>query len=293
MGENSKIEWTHHTFNPWLGCTKVSPACQHCYAESWAKRTGIVKWGDSADRRRTTDAYWRQPMKWNAAALTSGERRRVFCASLADVFEDRDELKPWRKELFDLIYATPMLDWLLLTKRPHNIGVMLRDARVAAYEFPPNVWLGTTVESDEYRYRIDDLIENGGALARVLFLSCEPLLGPLDLSANQRFQFEHGGHQPLIDDLDWIICGGESGGHARPMDPGWARSLRDQCVKARRAFHFKQWGSWEPFSLAPAPDTPEIDPSWHDWGNGDFSARVGKKLAGRLLDGRTWDGFPK
>src|SRR5689334_23112101 len=121
MGENSKIEWTHHTFNPWLGCTKVSPACAHCYAEAWAKRTGIVQWGDSAERRRTTESYWRQPLKWNAQAFESLERKRVFCASLADVFEDRPELQTWRKVLFDLIAATPYLDWLLLTKRPHNI----------------------------------------------------------------------------------------------------------------------------------------------------------------------------
>lgn len=119
MAANSKIEWTDHTFNPWLGCSKISPSCAHCYAEGWAKRSGLVKWGDHP-RRRTSAANWREPLKWNRAAEAAGERRRVFCASLADVFEDREELKPWRYDLWRLIEATPSLDWLLLTKRPEN-----------------------------------------------------------------------------------------------------------------------------------------------------------------------------
>src|SRR5205814_2553649 len=127
MAQNSKIEWTDHTFNPWVGCTNVSPGCDHCYAESWSKRSGLVKWGNSP-RRRTSEAYWRAPSKWQggAAAFQAkyGRRQRVFCASLADVFDNKAESE-WRSDLFKLIAATPSLDWLLLTKRPQNIKKML------------------------------------------------------------------------------------------------------------------------------------------------------------------------
>lgn len=308
MGENSKIEWTHHTFNPWLGCTKVSPACQHCYAEAWAKRTGIVKWGDSAERRRTTESYWRQPLKWNAEAAKSGERKRVFCASLADVFEDRPELEPWRKELFSLIYRTPHLDWLLLTKRPENVkrlsGKCVNKTSLG-WDFPANVWLGTTVESDEQRDRIDDLIEAGGGIASVLFLSCEPLLGPVDLTANQRYQVDHGGYRPLIDDIQWVIAGGESGGKARPTNPVWVYSLRDQCEEAEVPFHFKQWGEWFPrqeWEFNPELCLPDDHDAYIEGSHTKVFVnsckeyypvhRVGKKAAGRLLDGREWNEFP-
>lgn len=263
MGENSAISWTDHTFNPWLGCSKVSPACANCYAESWAKRTGIVKWGDSAARRRTSESNWRQPLKWNREALNAGERKRVFCASLADVFEDRPELTPWRKDLFDLIRATSSLDWLLLTKRPHNIPFMLKAANACGEDCPANVWFGTTVENDEYSARIDDLIEAAGEFASVLFLSCEPLLGPLNLKANQRWQMERGGYRPLIDDIQWVICGGESGAKHRGLSLDYARTLRDQCLEAGVPYFFKQHGG----------RTPDA--------------------GGCLLDGREWKEFPK
>ena len=122
MGKDSRIEWTHHTFNPWWGCVKVSPAYKHCYAEGWAKRVGLDVWGARAPRRFFSDAHWREPLKWNRGAETAGERRRVFCASMADVFEARDDLNPWRERLWQLIEATPFLDWLLLTKRPEHVG---------------------------------------------------------------------------------------------------------------------------------------------------------------------------
>jgi len=125
MAKNSSIEWTHHTFNPWWGCTKVSPACDHCYAETWAKRVGQAVWGKESPRRFFSDKHWTEPIRWNADAVADGERRRVFCASMADVFESRAELNPWRIRLWELIEATPMLDWLLLTKRPQNIGKMV------------------------------------------------------------------------------------------------------------------------------------------------------------------------
>ncbi len=288
MGENTEISWSDHTFNPWTGCTKVSPACAHCYAESWAKRTGIVKWGDSADRRRTTESYWKQPIKWNTEAYKSGERKRVFCASLADVFEDRPELKEWRRELFSLIYRTPYLDWLLLTKRPENILRMMGEAcpRGADRSLRSHLFLGTTVESQEQASRIDYLV-NCRLWARVLFLSVEPMLGPLDL-----FPWLHAVDEGLGYDynmgIDWVICGGESGGHARPMNPTWARSLRDQCVEAGVPFHFKQWGEF-----VPRATWGDSTGAKHIFDDGVFVNRVGKKAAGRLLDGREWNEFPK
>ena len=144
MGQ-TKIEWCDYSFNPWVGCTKVSPGCDHCYAEGWAKRTGQSSlW--NGDRRRTSETNWRQPLKWNKAAASDGRRRRVFCASVADVF-DNQVPEQWREDLFKLIAATPDLDWLLLTKRPQNIQRFLPWGPSAA----PwrNVWLGTTVENQE------------------------------------------------------------------------------------------------------------------------------------------------
>ena len=152
MAENSKIEWCHHTFNPWTGCTKIGPGCDHCYAEGWAKRSGIVQWGPGAERRRTSEANWRQPVKWNAEAERLGVRYRVFCASLADVFDNAVPVE-WRRDLFDLIAKTPNLDWLLVTKRIGNAKTMMADAlhlNPTALSngqiWPlPNVWLGITV----------------------------------------------------------------------------------------------------------------------------------------------------
>jgi len=126
MGKDSKIEWTHHTFNPWWGCVKVSPGCEHCYAEAFAKRVGKKVWGAQSDRRFFGDPHWREPLKWHDEAVITGERRRVFCASMADVFEDRDELIPHRIRLFQLIANTPKLDWLLLTKRPGSRALGVR-----------------------------------------------------------------------------------------------------------------------------------------------------------------------
>jgi protein gp37 len=125
MGEYSKIEWTDHTFNPWTGCTKISPACDHCYAEAWSKRTGLVRW-ENHPRGRTTESYWKEPIKWNARAFKRehGHWPRVFCASLADLFDNQVPLE-WRGDLFALIRECPRLDWLLLTKRPQNIKKML------------------------------------------------------------------------------------------------------------------------------------------------------------------------
>jgi protein gp37 len=125
MGKNSSIEWTHHTFNPWWGCSKISSACDNCYAEKWAKRSGQEVWGASADRRFFGDSHWNEPIKWNRDAEKSRSRQRVFCASMADVFEGRSDLDASRKKLWNVIFQTPMLDWLLLTKRIENVDKMV------------------------------------------------------------------------------------------------------------------------------------------------------------------------
>ncbi|MSU91871.1 DUF5131 family protein [Rhodobacteraceae bacterium 2CG4] len=222
MAENSGIEWTTHTFNPWIGCTKVSPACDHCYAEAWDARFGGERWGPHAPRTRTKS--WRGPVKWNREAEGAVERPRVFCASLADVFDNHRSIDPvWRSDLWALVRQTPNLDWLLLTKRPQNIERYLPADWGQGYA---NVWLGTTIENQE---EFDRRAHHLTAIpAAVRFLSMEPLLEPVDLRG--------------AEGLDWIIAGGESGSSFRPADPDWFRRLRDQCAAAGRAFLFKQWG---------------------------------------------------
>lgn len=222
MAENSNIEWTTHTFNPWIGCTKVSPACDHCYAEAWDKRfTGGDRWGPHAPRTRTKT--WGNPVKWNKQAEGATERPRVFCASLADVFDNHKTILPtWRRELWKLIQDAPNLDFLMLTKRPQNIKRFLPDDWGNGYS---NVWLGATVESQKEADRLDALIS---VPAKVHFLSMEPLLGAVDLSKH-------------IHGLQWVITGGESGSQYRPANPDWFRGLRDQCAAADVPFLFKQW----------------------------------------------------
>ena len=247
MGQNSKIEWTTHTFNPWLGCTKVSEACKHCYAEAWAKRVGQPVWGPLADRRTFGEDHWREPLKWDRAALGAEHRPRVFCASMADVFEDRPELNPWRARLWQLIESTPTLDWLLLTKRPENV------LRLAGWSsiWPANVWLGTTVELQK---RGDELLPHLARIpAAVRFLSCEPLLSALDL-------------RPWLGHtVNWVITGGESGPHARPPSPAWFRSLHEQCMAAGVPFHFKQWGDWAPGDGINLPAAKSLKPWRRAW----------------------------
>ena len=171
MGRDSEIEWTHHTFNPWWGCTKVSPACENCYAEAWAKRVGSDVWGAKAERRFFGAKHWKEPELWNDAAERLGIRYRVFCASMADVFESRADLKPERAKLWEVITKTPALDWLLLTKRPQNIAKMVPWGK----KWPDNVWIGTTVEDQKFAaLRLPHLL---ALPAAVRFLSCEPLLG--------------------------------------------------------------------------------------------------------------------
>lgn len=269
MAKNSRIEWTTHTFNPWWGCVKMSPACKHCYAESWAKRVGSRVWGKAAPRRFFGDKHWQEPQKWNAEADKQGLRARVFCASMADVFEDRSDLDVWRDRLWTLIEETPALDWLLLTKRPDLVLDKVRWTNA----WPKNVWIGTTVENQHWaKKRLPELSK---IPASVRFISAEPLLGPIDLSE-------------WSDQIDWVITGGESGPKARPSSPSWFRHLLNQCMASSIPFHFKQWGDWGPgqgLNLASARVAKAAD--------GTTMLRVGKKVAGRTLDGTTWDGLPR
>lgn len=287
MGENSKIEWTHHTFNPWRGCVKVSPGCKLCYAESLARRYGQDIWGTDKPRIIASESYWKEPVKWNRDAEKAGERRRVFCASLADVFEDRPDLIEPRARLWSLIAATPALDWLLLTKRPENL---LRMVPWMSSDGTPwaNVWLGTTAENQEQAdKRVPELLK---VPTTTHFLSCEPLLGSVNLDCHLGAYPEDEDGAPYPGRIDWVICGGETSHGARLMKLEWARSLRDQCQSAGIPFHFKQWGEWIPEEQATcknpvgANKCPTID------GVGYWC--VGKKYSGRLLDGREWNEFP-
>ncbi len=252
MGADSKIEWTDATFNPVWGCTEVSPGCDNCYARTLAHRYKHDVWGLGNQRRLFGNAHWDEPRKWNERAKRIGKRLKVFCASMAD-WLDKDWPESVRERLILLIEDTPNLDWLLLTKRIGNVKKMV-PARWLE-EWPANAWLGISVVNQEEADR--DIPKLLAVPARVRFLSCEPLLGPLDL------EFLHSNpRQPgdlmnaltgargqdgctyyktePVQKLDWVIVGGESGPGARPMHPAWARSLRDQCKAHGVAFFMKQ-----------------------------------------------------
>lgn len=255
MGESSKIQWTDATFNPWRGCDKVSPGCANCYAEKMSHRNPKVlgEWGPGSTRSIAAESYWRQPIAWNREAERAGERRRVFCLSLGDVFEDHPDLPEQRARLGKLILETPNLDWLLLTKRPERWRQATSEMWVRFVPeapLPPNVWLGTSVE-DQTRAdeRIPHLLQ---VQAAVRFLSMEPLLGPvtLDISKWGRcFHEGHAGRDHLADHrdcachLDWVIVGGESGPGARPCEVSWVRSIVEQCQESRVAVFVKQLGA--------------------------------------------------
>lgn len=276
------------------------PGCKMCYAQAGSLRNPklLGEWGLQGTRVKAAEPTWRAPLTWNAKAAQTGDRHRVFCASIADVFEDwqgpihdhhggvlgKEEaggnrykvvdggggdwpvtMDDLRRDLFALIDDTPWLDWLLLTKRPQNIRRMWsphRDARKR-----DNIWLGTSVSDQATANILVPGLLECRELAPVLFLSVEPLLGPITLDRT---------------DIDWVIVGGESGPHARQMQPEWARSLRDQCQAAGVPFFFKQWGEWSP---EPKPGTSPAPTE-----SGMY--RIGKQDAGRLLDGCTWDEFP-
>lgn len=359
MSAQTGIEWCDSTFNPWMGCTKVSPACDHCYAERDTKRFGRVEWGAGKARVRTSAANWKLPERWNrvqfmqcdcGARGTAEElgdhpvscgggtlraaRRRVFCASLADWLDNEVPIE-WLVDLLDLIRRTPNLDWLLLTKRIGNFEARIRSAanhigignlasdnrNTATWLWgwlegyaPSNVWLGATVINQAEADR--DVTKLLAVPARVRFLSIEPILGPVNLKtwigeaigASTYRDSDDVERCDLtgapVDGIHWIIAGGESGPHARPSHPDWYRSLRDQCAAAEVPFLFKQWGEWanaEAAGLKPDVDLKmrvlnadgtepkEIGEDSTDW---ECLSRYGKRAAGRLLDGRTHDGFP-
>jgi protein gp37 len=291
--ENSKIEWTDHTFSPWEGCVKISPACDHCYADTRDKRMhGGSNWGKDASRLMHSDSYWKQPFRWNRQAAASGERKRVFCGSLCDVMEDRQDLHEPRRRLCDVIEPTVYLDWLLLTKRPQNYRRFLPQEWI---DYPlGNVWGLTTVEREDFLWRLDALMDTRFVVYGV---SMEPLLGPVKLP--QRFLD--------LGKRAWCITGGESGHEARPANTAWYRSLRDQCVEAGVPFHFKQHGEWAPSATANRNIVNAIvgldgkAKFWVDAADAnDANQRgecvvslVGKKSAGRLLDGVEWNQFPE
>jgi protein gp37 len=306
MSETTKIEWCDSTFNPWIGCTKISPACDHCYAAALDKRTGGDHWGN-VPRRRTGEHNWNEPRRWQkkAAAFLAehGHKRRVFCASMADVFDNQVPTE-WRADLWALIRDCPDLDWLLLTKRPQNINKMKPEFWE---EIKGSIWLGTTVE-DQTRadQNIPHLI---GQDCAVRFLSCEPLLGPID------FKKVPGFNRIGVSLFGWwVIAGGESGAGARPSHPEWVRSIRDQCKIAGVPFLFKQWGNWLPGFMTPSEHAMMLDESsgdgkgmtlgapphaasrLHHWDDHPsyirVSANVGKAKAGRLLHGVEHNGMP-
>ncbi|MGS1072412.1 phage Gp37/Gp68 family protein [Burkholderia glumae] len=321
MSENSKIEWCDHTLNPWIGCTKVAPGCDNCYAEAMMDtRLRRVTWGAGQLRSRTSAANWREPVRWNAQHqqffAVHGRRQRVFCASLADVF---DNAVPaiWRRDLGALIESTPNLDWLLLTKRIGNAAAMLVDMFPGG--MPDHVWLGATVVNQDEAAR--DVPKLLATPARIRFLSIEPMLGPIDLNqalppfhcdtcnADYGALSAHASGTPI--GIDWVIAGGESGHRARPAHPDWFRSLRDQCAEAGVPFMFKQWGEWRepvdgerynttmgraqrvPAFIVAKSGTVRCFESDETRDGGRTMLRVGKRAAGRLLDGVEHNEFPE
>lgn len=267
MARETNIEWATATWNPFIGCTKVSPACDNCYAERWAKRCGR----EFSEVVPSSQSTWNAPLKWK-------KPERIFVCSLSDFFHP-DISDEGRDAACAVMNAAPQHTYMLLTKRPENIKAQLA-ATGWAKDLPANVWLGVTAENQEQAdRRIPLLLE---IPARVRFVSCEPLLGPVEikkyLGYYEKYETFEGG--PASPKLSWVICGGESGPHARPMHPAWGRRLRDQCAAAGVPFMFKQWGEWYP------DDTGRIyRANMKIFGNASVW-RVGKEEAGRTLDGR-------
>lgn len=301
MGVETKIEWCDATLNLWWGCTKVSKGCNFCYAEHLADgRFNKGNWGPKGIREEKK--AWRSNLKeMSKLAKEKGRRLRVFCQSMSDTFEGPETMggagsQNWitvstlRDQLLALIPEHPELDFLLLTKRPENVlrcveaHENFRQEWAGDYDYrwqwPGNLWIGTSVEDEGSLKRIHDLSEIPAA---VRFLSCEPLLGYVPLP----FLRQLGIH--------WVIVGGESGPNARPMDPDWARRIRNQCEAEGVTFFFKQWGEWLPLDQVEHnhPDWTATELNRFDWDKPTRSFRVGKKAAGRLLDGREWSEVPR
>lgn len=232
MAESTGIAWTDHTYNPWQGCQKVSPGCDHCYMYRDKRRYGQ----DPEKVVRSAPATFRKPLKWNADAKKVGAIRRVFVASWADFFAR--EADPWRAEAWEIIRACDSLIFQILTKRHARIADCLPADWGDGW---PNVWLGVTGENQEWADRRWAALAKVSAVAR--FVSYEPAIGPLSIAAWATVP-------------DWLIIGGESGPHARPFDLAWARSVRDQCASAGVALFFKQAGA-RPYAIVPPSGAPD------------------------------------
>ena len=239
--QRSQIEWTDATWNPVTGCTQVSPGCAHCYAKTFAERFRGVP-GHPYERGfdlQLRPERLEQPLRWT-------KPRTIFVNSMSDLFHP-DVPAEYVADVFEVMHAAPRHRFQVLTKRAERLAEL-----APSLPWPDNVWMGVSVENQHWTSRIDHLRETPAA---VKFLSCEPLLGPLDLE---------------LEGIDWVIVGGESGPGARPMQPEWARGIRDQCAATRTPFFFKQWGA-----------------------HNARGQRVGKKRAGRRLDRQVWDGMPE
>ena len=309
------IQWTDETWNPTTGCTKVSPACDHCYAEQMMeKRFHRVTWGapgqGAGTRERTSEANWRKPLAWNREAAKSGKPRFVFALSLGDIFDNEVPIE-WLRDAFGVIHATPALTWLLLTKRPGNIVSRFLEtidpairatwgpnSKAPSVLWPENAAIGMTIcnqsEWDrDWRTLRDAQITLS---ARFPFVSFEPLLGPVNMMDT--------GWWP-----GWCITGGETnqgGETARPSNPEWFRSIRDQCAATGIPFHHKQNGEWAPIShRIPEPDpriyttpavtwgSPKQTGFFYDPTKDDTVYYIGKEAAGRALDGAVHDARPE
>lgn len=227
MGDTTDISWADKTFNPWIGCTNISPACDRCYAETLAARWNWVEWGAGKQRKRTSAANWLKPMQWERAAVRDGTRPRVFCASLAD-WADAEVPAPWVRDLFEnVITATPHLEWLLLSKRHARVLPLLLGANAHRLS---NIRIGFTVEDDHHAKMRLPYLRKIKETGWPTFVSYEPALGPVDW-------------EPWMDCIDWLIAGGESGHGARHPVPEWFSATRDACERHGVPFHFKQWGA--------------------------------------------------
>jgi protein gp37 len=282
----TKIEWTEYSWNPVSGCTPISEGCQNCYAKRMANRLR-GRCGYPADEPFKVTLHkdrLEEPLRWK-------KPRRVFVCSMGDLFHE--DVSRWmRFEVMDIILQAKQHTFLILTKRPANMKEFFEwyySKAGRTIETIKNLWLGVTAENQQRAdERIPILLQIPAA---VRFVSVEPMLGPVDLSLSDGVDLSVSvgtglkpGKSYLINSLDWVICGGETGPGARPMRLNWVRSLRDQCQTAGISFFFKAWGEYGPNWLN--DDNGKIEGSeWMD--------RMGKKAAGRLLDGRTWDEMPE
>lgn len=274
MGENSKISWTHHTFNPIWGCEKIAPECANCYAEAWAKRMGYHVWGKNKPRRQLSEKYWREPLKWNARAEKNGERARVFCGSMCDWLEDHPTVHMERQKLFPLIEQTPWLDWLLLSKRNENFDRAIPE-KWWMEGVPTNVWIGMTAGCQETWNACWPILESiKHQTHRLAFVSVEPMIGPMDITDDLVYIDIGDEDCPRwLQWPDWIIIGGESeqpGHNARRIELDWVRKLIAQCKQSGIAVYVKQLGT----AWARDAGVFEHDRAGTDWNNWPENLRV-------------------